>query len=110
MLLAVQNVLEVLPAAGKLDDGAVAGFTHRTQIQKLLDHGHSLDTAVGVHEEFMMHLHKHDSFTTAGDTVLGMSLFQSLCADPPPSSSFQVQHNSWGSSTHGSWGSGQRIG
>ncbi len=37
VLLAVQNVLEVLSAAGKLCDGAVASFAYRAQIQKLLD-------------------------------------------------------------------------
>ncbi len=52
VLLTEQNVLEVLSVAGKLCDGAVAGFTYRAQIQKLLDHGHSLDTVVVVHEEF----------------------------------------------------------
>ncbi len=57
ILLTVQNVLEVLSAAGKLCDSTVAGFAYRAQIQKLLDHGHSLDTVVGAHEEFLMHLH-----------------------------------------------------
>ncbi len=107
VLLAVQNVSEVLSAAGKLGGGAVAGSAYRTQIQKHLDHGHSLDSVVGVHEEFLMHLRKHDLFDIAGDTVLGKSLFQSLCTDLPPSSSFHassfhVQHNSRGSSTCGS--------
>ncbi len=37
VLLMVQNVLEVLSAAGKLCDGAVAGFAYQAQIQKLLD-------------------------------------------------------------------------
>ncbi len=60
VLLAMQNVLEVLLAMGKLCDGAVVGFTYRTQIQKLLDHGHSLDMVVGVHEELLMHLCKHE--------------------------------------------------
>ncbi len=97
-------------AAGKLGDGAVAGFTYRTHIQKLLDRGHSVDTVVRVHEEFLMHLHKHDSFNVAGDTVLGKSLFQSLCADLPPPSSTHARRNSGGSSTRGSQGSGQRAG
>ncbi len=107
--LALQNALEALTAARKLGD-AVVGFAYRAQIQMLLDRGHSLDTVVGLHEEFLMHLRKHDSFDIAGDTVLGKSLFQSLCAELPPPSSFHVQHNSGGSSTHGLWGSGQRAG
>ncbi len=79
-LLAVQNVLEVLSAAGKLGDGAVAGISHRSRIQKLLNRRHSLDTVVGVHEEFLMHLCKHALFDVTRDTVLGKSLFQSpLC-------------------------------
>ncbi len=102
VLLAVQNVLEVLSAAGKLGDGAMAGFAYRAQIQKLLDHGHSLDMVVGVHEEFLMHLRKHDSFDIARDTVLGKSLFQSLCANLPPPSSFHAQRNFGGSSTRAS--------
>ncbi len=56
----VQNVLEVLLAAGKLCDGVMASFAYRTQVQKLLDRGHSLDMVVRVHEEFLMHLCKHD--------------------------------------------------
>ncbi len=51
VLLAVQNVLEVLSAAGKLGDGTMAGFAYRAQIQKLLDQGHSLDMVVRVHED-----------------------------------------------------------
>ncbi len=50
VFLAVQNVLEVLSAAGKLCDGAMAGVAYRAQIQKLLERGHSLDTVVRVHE------------------------------------------------------------
>ncbi len=57
-----------------------------------------------MHEEFLMHPCKHDSFNVAGDTVLGKSLFQSLCADLPSVSSSYVQCNSWGSCIHGSWG------
>ncbi len=110
VLLAVQNILEVLSAVGKLCDGAVVDFAYWTQIQKLLDCGHSLDTVVGVHEEFLMHLRKHDSFDVAGDTVLGKSLFQSLCASLPFPSSFLAQRNFGGSSTCGSWGSGQWAG
>ncbi len=102
VLLAVQNVMEVLSVAGKLGDGAVAGFTYRTQIQKLLDQGHSLDMVVGVHEEFLMHLRKHDSFDVTGDTVLGKPMFQSLCADLLPPSSFYAQCNFGGTSTCGS--------
>ncbi len=109
VLSVVQNVLKVLSAAGKLCNGTMAGLAYRTQIQKLLNRGHSLDTVVGVHEEFLMHLHKHNSFNIAGDTVLGKSLFQSLCTDLPPPSSFHVQCNSWGSSTCGPRGSGQRT-
>ncbi len=101
VLLAVQNVLEVLAAAVKLSDGAVAGFAYRTQIQKLLDRRHSLDTVVGVHEEFLRHLCKHDSFDIAGDTVLGKYLSPS---------SFHAQRNSWGSGMYGSWGGGQQTG
>ncbi len=110
VLLAVQNVLEVLSVAGKLGDGAVVGFAYRTQIQKLLDWGHSLDTVVGMHKEFLIHLCKHNSFDVTGDTVLGKSLFQSLCADVPPPSTFYVQHSFGGSSTHGSQGSRQWAG
>ncbi len=106
----MQNVLEVLLAVGKLCDGAIAGFTYRAQIQKLLDRGHSLDTLVRVHEEFLMHLRKPNSFNIAGDTVLGKSLFQSLCADLPLPSIIHMQHNSWGSSTSGSGGGGQWAG
>ncbi len=82
-------------------------IAYRVQIQKLLDQGHSLDMVVGVHEEFLMHLCKHDSFDVAGDTVLGKSLLQSLCADLPPPGSFHVQRNPGGSSAHGSQGNGQ---
>ncbi len=59
---------------------------------------------------FLMHLRKHDSFDVAGDTVLGNSLLQSLCADLAPPSSFHGQRNSWGSGMCSSWGSRQRTG
>ncbi len=57
--MALQNVLEVLSAAGKLGSGATAScFNYRGQIQKLLDQGYSLDAVVGVHEEFVMYLRR----------------------------------------------------
>ncbi len=90
--MAVQNVLQVPSAAGKLGSGAtVSCFNYRGQIQKLLDRGYSLDAVVGVHEEFIMHLQKHDSFDVAGDSILGRSLFQSICADLPLPDVFQSQ-------------------
>ncbi len=106
----MQNVLEVLSATGKLCDGTVAGFAYQARIQKHLRRGYSLDMVVGVHEEFLMDLRKHDSFDITRDNVLGKSLFQSLCTDLPPPSSFHVQCNSWGSGMHSLWGSGQWTG
>ncbi len=92
-----------------MGDGAMVDFAYRAQVQKLLDRGHSLslDTMVGVHEEFLMHLCKHYLFDIARDTMFGKSLFQSLCADLPPPSSSYVQHNSWDSGTSSAWGSRQ---
>ncbi len=49
VLVAIQNVLKILSAAGKLGSGVAAScFNYRGQIQKLLDQGHSLDAVVGV--------------------------------------------------------------
>ncbi len=61
--MAIQNVLEVLSAAGKI--GAAAIFVYGGQMQKLLDRGHSLAVVVGLHEEFLMHLWRQDSFNLA---------------------------------------------
>ncbi len=105
VLVAVQNVLKVLSAAGKLGSGATMScFNYRVQIQKLFDRGHSLDAVVGVHKEFIMHLQKHNSFDVAGDSVLGKSLFQSICADLPPPNTFQSQQSVRGFSWRGARG------
>ncbi len=106
VLVAVQNVLEVLSVAYKLGNGATAScLNYRGQVQQLLNRGHSLDAVVGVHEEFIMHLRKHDSFDVAGDSVLGKSLFQSKCADLPLLNAFQSQQSVRGSSWHSARGS-----
>ncbi len=109
VLVTIQNVLEVVSAAGKLGNGAAAScFNYRGQIQKLLDQGHSLDAVAGVHEEFIMHLWKHNSLDVAGDSVLGKSLFQSICADLPPPNTFQSQQLVRGSSWRGTGGGSLR--
>ncbi len=97
--MAVQNVLEVLSAAGKL--GVAVTFAYRDQVQRLLDRGHSLAVVVGLHEEFLMHLCRQDSFDLAGDSILGKSVFQSLCTDLPPVSAQHYQQSFRGGSSRG---------